>query len=80
MKAILEFDLNDPDDRIDHLRCVKSLNMAIALSDINYLWKKAERAMESDSEDYKSDPYEWWVRNIQAIFEDQSLTMDEIIQ
>jgi len=29
MKATLEFDLNDPDDRMAHFRCVKSLDMAI---------------------------------------------------
>ena len=30
-KAILEFDLNDPDDNMAHLRCVKSLDMALVL-------------------------------------------------
>ena len=34
MKATLEFNLDDPDDRQAHLRCVKSLDMAIALFDI----------------------------------------------
>jgi len=34
LKAILEFDLNDPDDRQAHLRCVKSLEMAAALFEI----------------------------------------------
>ena len=31
MKAILEFDLNDPDDRLAHERAVKSLDMALVL-------------------------------------------------
>ena len=31
-KAILEFDLNDPDDQMAHLRAVKSLDMALVLS------------------------------------------------
>ena len=34
MKAKLKFDLTDPDDREEHLRCVKSLDMAMALFDI----------------------------------------------
>lgn len=34
MKAILEFDLNEPDDVISHLRCIKSLDMALALFEI----------------------------------------------
>jgi len=31
MKAILEFDLDDADDRMAHLRCIKSTDMAIVL-------------------------------------------------
>jgi len=31
MKAKLEFDLEDLDDVISHLRCVKSLDMALTL-------------------------------------------------
>jgi hypothetical protein len=31
MKATLDFDLNDPDDRRDHKRCVKASDMASAL-------------------------------------------------
>lgn len=31
MKAILEFDLNDPDDKMAHYRCIKSLEMALVI-------------------------------------------------
>ena len=31
MKAILEFDLNEPEDEMAHLRCVKSLDMMLVL-------------------------------------------------
>lgn len=31
MKAILKFDLSDPDDALAHLRCIKSLDMALVL-------------------------------------------------
>ena len=34
MKAILEFDLNEPDDREAHLRATLSLDMAIAIWDM----------------------------------------------
>ena len=36
MKAILEFYLDDYDDKMNHLRCVKSLNMAIVLFELMY--------------------------------------------
>jgi hypothetical protein len=35
MKATLKFDLSDPDDRMDHLRAIKSTNMAIVLFEIS---------------------------------------------
>ena len=34
MKATFEFDMNDPDDVMSHLRMTKSLDMASALWDI----------------------------------------------
>ena len=41
MRATLEFDLNDPDDVQAHLRCLKSLDMAIIFFEIvNNLHRK----------------------------------------
>ena len=34
MKATLEFDLNDHDQRMEHMRCIKATDMALALWDI----------------------------------------------
>lgn len=39
-KAILEFDLNDHDDNMAHLRCVKSTDMAIVLFQLTSNLKK----------------------------------------
>jgi hypothetical protein len=39
-KAILKFQLNDFDDKLDHFRCVKSEEMAIALFEINTARRK----------------------------------------
>lgn len=36
MKATLEFNLNEAEDVMAHLRCVKSLDMAIALFEIRH--------------------------------------------
>lgn len=36
MKATLEFDLEDYDDRMRHLACVKAGDMALALWDMLY--------------------------------------------
>lgn len=40
-KAILEFDLNDPDDQMAHLRAIKSLDMALVLWEMAYNAKKS---------------------------------------
>jgi len=35
MRANLLFDLDDADDRMEHLRCIKSLDMALAIWDFS---------------------------------------------
>jgi hypothetical protein len=50
MKGILEFDLNDKDDIEAHLRCVKSLDMALALDDIwSYIGKIWNNSEDEDT-------------------------------
>ncbi len=49
-KAILEFDLNEPDDRMAHLRAVKSLDMA---SFIFQLTSNTKRELERELETYE---------------------------
>jgi hypothetical protein len=39
-KAILEFDLNEPDDRMAHIRAVKSLDMASFIFELTLNTKK----------------------------------------
>jgi len=47
MKAVLEFDLTDTEDRMAHQRCVKATEMAIALFDIIFnLRNRVERNLE----------------------------------
>lgn len=46
MKATLEFNLEDADQRTSHLRCVKATDMAIALWYISSLRTKLERIEE----------------------------------
>ncbi|MBE3102467.1 MAG: hypothetical protein IMZ47_09415 [Firmicutes bacterium] len=76
MKAILEFDLLDPDDRLAHLRCVKAMELAIACYDLGYLWHEAENAEET--EEYKKSPYDWWSKRIRDILDENNITEDLI--
>jgi len=42
MEAILKFDLNEPDDVRNHMRCIKALDMACVLWEIRNLRKELE--------------------------------------
>ena len=53
-KAILKYDLSDPDDRIEHLRALKSTDMALVIWDFVYNSKKG---MEYQIEEYHYDAY-----------------------
>jgi len=39
-KAILKYDLSDPEDALGHFRAIKSLDMALAIWDIVHNTKK----------------------------------------
>jgi hypothetical protein len=69
MKATLEFNLDDPEDRMAHLRCVHSLDMAIALFDIVYNLRKPVEYGQ-----YK-DAYE----GISSILDEQGIDIDKLI-
>jgi hypothetical protein len=48
MKAQLTFDLNDPDDKIEHLRCVQSYDLCTAVFDFIHNTRKrlTEKALD----------------------------------
>lgn len=48
-KAILEYDLNDNDDAMAHLRAIKSLDMALVLWTLAYNTKKKIQQEISDN-------------------------------
>ena len=82
MKAILEFDLDNPDDVISHKRCVKALDMACILFEIQYNLKKKL------THKFESQPKSWDVfegvdetfRYISNLFDEYSINLEEIIE
>jgi hypothetical protein len=78
-KATLEYDLNEPDDVIAHLRAVKSLDMAIALWEIVHNTKKGlEWSMEGKEID-KYDALELVYEKIHEILGDHNIITDDLI-
>lgn len=73
MEAIIKFDLNEPDDIILHLRCIKSTDMAIALWQIRMLRKELEWM-----EDNKELTTENVMSKIFEILDDHNVNTDEL--
>ena len=82
MKATLSYNLNDPDDRMAHLRAVISMDMASALFEISTnLRKKVERRFE-DIDNTNNDVFDGIdsvIEEIYNILEDNNIDIDELI-
>jgi hypothetical protein len=77
--ATLTFDLNEPDDVLAHLRCVKSTDMAIAIWEIIHNTKKGlEWSMEGKEMD-KYDALEMVYEKIHEILGEHNIRTDELI-
>ena len=77
MKAILEFDLNDPDDRMDHLRCIKSLDMACVLFELTY--NTFNTAYNYQYEHKDVDMVEYLKQRLIDLLGEHNLNIDELI-
>ena len=82
MKAKLTFDLSDPDLRREHLRCVKSLDMALALWEIATNARKScyriAEAKEINGEE-EGDQIDLVFKKIYEILEEHSIDVDDLL-
>jgi hypothetical protein len=78
-RAKLEYDLNDIDDAMAHMRAVKSLDMALVLWEITHNTKKSlEWSMEGKEMD-KYDALELVFEKIHEILDEHNIKMDDLI-
>lgn len=78
-EGILKFDLNEPDDRMSHLRAVKSLDLSLAIWDIVHNTKKGlEWSMEGKEID-KYEALEMVYEKIYEILDEHNIKIDELI-
>jgi hypothetical protein len=78
-KAILEFDLNDPDDQMAHMRAVKALDMALVLWEIAYNTKKG---IKNEIEFNKIDAYEAVDKVFEKLWEEMNehgINLDDLV-
>jgi len=79
MKAKLEFDLDNADDKMEHMRCVKATDMALMLWDI----KQKIRSKLKYSNDLSEDElHQWEVMQDEfySIADDYGINLDLLIQ
>lgn len=82
MKAILEFNLDEHDDKMSHLRCTKALDLAIALWEIrNNLRSSIEAKLDNDkhSIDKQYEVLDKVQTFINERLEDNGIFIDELI-
>ena len=77
MKAILEFDLNDRDDIVAHYRCVKSIDLAMALWDLNGEIRSKLKYGELTDTEYSI--YEKIKNTLTDIMEERGINLDHLI-
>lgn len=77
MKAKLKFNLEFPDERKAHMRCVKSTDMAIVLFDILYNAKKKIHH-ENESEAFV-EGIDSTLNYIRELCEDLNINIDELL-
>jgi hypothetical protein len=78
MKAILEFDLDDADDRMAHLRCIKSTGMALVLWDL-YMNGRKQLGRELNAEP-DADPIDLMFNKMNELIEEHNIDLNELIK
>lgn len=75
MKAVLQFNLDDADDRVAHLRCVKSLDIALAMWD----FASKIRTLVDTSEDGVHIKEEYLWQAWQDVLHEHDINLDKLI-
>jgi hypothetical protein len=74
MKGILEFNLENFDERREHLRCVKSTDMALFIWELKHnFWRK----WKHDESNFTLDNYK---DELMELMESHNINIDELIE
>ena len=83
MKAILEFDLENHEDRMSHLRCIKSSDMSSVIWEITHnLRKSIDRRFESQPQSGRDefDGVEEVFMEIYKLLDKYNINIDELTE
>ena len=74
MKATLEFDLDNHDDKMEYLRCIKSTGMAAFIWELKHnFWRK----WKHDETDFNLDNYK---DALCDLMEEYNINIDELVE
>lgn len=79
MKAILEFDLNDPDDAVAHRRAVKARELTLVLWEMTH---NTKNSIYDQIEFDKLDAYDAVSKVFEKLYEEidnQGINLDELL-
>lgn len=83
MKALLEFNLSDPDESMEHYRCVKSIDLALVLWELASSRKGIERIIDAArDEDKNIDAYDGAdlvYEKLHALMQEHGVFLDKMI-
>jgi hypothetical protein len=79
MKAKLKFDLDNADDKMEHMRCVKATDMALMLWDIK---QNIRSKLKYDEKLSEAELHQWEVMQDEfySIADDYGINLDLLIQ
>ena len=83
MKAVIEFDLTDTEDKNRFKRCGKSLEMAIVIFEFLYNTRKEiERELDDDKniDRYAYATFELVYKRFRELLEEQHVDIDDLIE
>jgi len=78
LRAVLKFNLDNPDDNIAHLRCVKSQDLCIALGEF---LRNSRKKLENTNYSTDSDVYdgiEITYKELFNLLEEYNINIDEL--
>lgn len=78
MKAVLKFDLDDVDDRQNHVRCVKATDMSLVLWEFMKNSRKSLENSMKEGEDYY-DAIEKTYNRMCELLNEYDVSLDKLI-
>lgn len=77
MECVIKFDLNNPESRMDHLRCTKALDMALVIWEIEHNLKRKFEYMEMSPDTW--DMVEKVFEEINELLESHDIKIDKLV-